>query len=77
MYTIYSHTGGKHERATLAEDVDDERIQAWVCSPDHEDRALFDEAGDLIFDTIEDAIVACVVEDVEMVAASEAWTRKE
>ena len=77
MYRIYSHVAAAHPRASLAEEVDDETVRAWVCPKSHPDRAIFDDAGDLVFDTIEDAVAACVVEDVEMVAASEAWTRKE
>ena len=35
------------------------------------------EISDLVFDSLEDAVQKLVIEEVELVAASEAWTRKE
>ena len=78
MFRVYSHTGGQHANAVVVHDIDDESVDAWVCPPGHPDRPVFDEAGaDVVYDTIDDAYTACLCEEVDMIAASEAWQRKE
>ena len=75
MYRIYSHTGGSSDKVALVDTIDG--ADAWVCPKGHPDRAHFDMAGDLVFDTIDEACSHCWFEDIEVVSASEAWTKKE
>ena len=78
MYCIYNHGEERDSRFEFISEVDDERIDAWVCAANHPDRTIFDEAGaDVVYNTLDEAYEACLVEDVEYVAASEAWQRKE
>lgn len=77
MYILYSHVGGAHPKARVTTDVDREDVAAWVCPPDHVDRPIFDAAGDCVYDSLESAFAACVVEDVEIATASGVWTRKD
>ena len=80
MFCVYDHNGSTaRANVTFAESPDDEAIDAWVCSPDHPDRAVFDACNEglrLLHDDIEKAVTALVCDEVELVAASEAWTRK-
>jgi len=78
MFRIYSHgSSPRRDNIEYAEEPDDETVDAWVCSKDHADRPLFEECGkELVYDTIEAAVTSLVCQAVELVAASEAWTRK-
>lgn len=78
MFRIYTHTPAQpRENIDFATEPDDKSIDAWICPLDHEDRALFDECGkDLVYDNVEAAVTALVCQAVDLVAASEAWTRK-
>jgi hypothetical protein len=76
MYRVYSHTDATHDGVEIVTDLDDEDVDAWVCPPDHDDYAVFKEAGaDVVFDSIDRAYLHLVSQKV--IAASQAWTRKE
>ena len=83
MFVIYVHEEAPEARENVdfADEPDDEIIEAWVVDRDHPDRPLFDacaeEDKDLVFDSLEQAVRKLVFNEVELVAASEAWTRKE
>lgn len=78
MYRIYTHAEESHDKVEVVHDLDDPDVDAWVCAPGHPDRAIFDAAGaDVVYDTVQDAFDALIISDVELVAASEAWQRKE
>ena len=45
--------------------------------PDHVDRTIFNDCGEnLVYDDVEAAVTSLVCQAVDLVAASEAWTRK-
>ena len=76
MFRIYSHTPVEHDRVEIVDDIDDEDVDAWVCPRDHADYNLFDEAGaDVVFENVDSAYLHLIA--AKVVAASEAWTRKE
>ncbi len=77
MYKIYSHDGEGRNNVELVEQIDDPDIDAWVCSSNHADKPLFGDEKNIVFDSIDDAVQYLVLQDVEVIAASEAWTRKE
>ena len=81
MFIFYTHDDSPpRDNVVFVDDPDDPRIDAWICSKDNEDRAVFEECDQglgLLHSSVNDAVQKLVLETVELVSASEAWTRKQ
>ena len=86
MFRIYVHGEAQdRENVELIGSLEDQDVDAWVCPQDDPDRPVFEEAAlpqepgesePVLFSSVEAAVRALVLQEVEVIAASEAWTRK-
>ena len=86
MFRIYVHGEAQdRENVELIGNLEDQDVDAWVCPQDDPDRPVFEEAAlpqepgesePVLFSSVEAAVRALVLQEVEVIAASEAWTRK-
>lgn len=82
MYKIYCHSDAPTPPTgvEIVDDIDNEDVDAWVCSEDDPDYNVFQAAGDqlgVVFSSFDKAYEKLLCNDVELIAASAAWTRKE
>ena len=80
MFKLYVHGDSlPRDNVVFVTEPDDPDIDAWVCPKDHPDRELFDTCNQdlhLLFNSTDHAVQKLVLDEVEIVAMSEAWTRK-